>query len=164
MTTVSAYRAPPSVFKSWLSTGQPNAFGTVTTYGAGTTTPVATWTDWTATTPNSNPQTLNARGEMPMFLLPNVAYKIVEADQFGNQINSADQVYNNNLLSLYGGVDSGSVNAYVLNFIWPYSALQNGIIIYWIPANTNTGPSTLTVNSTFGTQPIINQNGSSVGI
>jgi len=165
--TTAASLAPTLTLKSWLSSGLPNAFGTVTSYAAGTNTPIATWTDWTATTPNANPQVLNARGEMNCYLLPNVGYKLVEADQFGNSIKTTDQVLNSLLTSLYAGVDSGTVNAYQLNLTGPYSALVNGIILYWIPSNTNTGNSTLqiTVNGVpiGGVVPILNQSGTQLG-
>jgi len=165
--TTAASLAPTLTLKSWLSNGTPNAFGTVTSYAAGSSTPIATWTDWTATTPNQNPQTLNARGEMNCYLLPNVGYKLVEADQFGNSIKTTDQIINSLLTSLYAGVDTGTVNAYQLNLTGPYSSLTNGIILYWIPTNTNTGNSTLqiTVNGTpiGGVVPILNQNGTQLG-
>jgi len=165
--TTAASLAPSLVLKSWLSNGTPNAFGTVTSYAAGTNTPIATWTDWTATTPNVNPQMLNARGEMNCYLLPNVGYKLVEADQFGNSIKTTDQIINSLLTSLYAGIDSGTVNAYQLNLTGPYSSLTNGIILYWIPANTNTGNSTLqiTVNGVpiGGVVPILNQSGTQLG-
>jgi hypothetical protein len=165
--TTPASLCPSLVLKSWLSTGIPNAFGTVTSYAAGTNTQIATWTDWTATTPNTNPITLNARGEANVYLLPNVAYKLVEADQFGNQIKSTDQVLNSSLTSFYAGVDIGTPNSYELSFTGPYSALTNGIILYWIPANTNTGNSTLSiiVNGfpVGGVVPILNQSGTQLG-
>lgn len=165
--TTPASLAPTLTLKSWLSSGLPNAFGTVTSYAAGTNTPIATWTDWTATTPNQNPQTLNARGEMNCYLLPNVAYKLVEADSAGNSIKTTDQVLNSSLTSLYAGVDSGTVNAYQLNLSGPYSSLTNGIILYWIPTNTNTGNSTLAISVNGvpigGAVPILNQSGTQLG-
>lgn len=152
---------PALVLKSWLPTGLPNAFGTVNTYSAGTATPVATYTDWTAVTPNPNPLTLNARGEANVYLLPNVAYKIVEADQFGNQIRSTDQVNNSQLITLYGGVDTGSVNAYAINFVANFSAYVDGTVIYWMPSHTNTGASTINVNG-LGVVSITNTDGSAL--
>jgi hypothetical protein len=145
MATV-ANLAPTLIFKSWLSNGTPNAFGTVNTYSAGTVIPIATWTDVTAGTPNANPATLNVRGEMPMYLLPNVAYKIVETDSGGNSVRTTDNVVNNQLITLYGGVDTGSTNAYLVNFTANFSAYTDGIVIYFVPANTNTGASTINVN------------------
>lgn len=53
--------------------------GKVFTYAAGSETKVATYTDSTGTTPNTNPIILNARGEAQIWLLPNQLYKIVLA-------------------------------------------------------------------------------------
>jgi hypothetical protein len=157
MTT--AILCPQLTVKSWLNNGLPNAFGTVASFQAGSTTPVATYTDYTAGTPNANPLTLNARGEANIYLLPNVGYKIAEADSAGNPIKTTDQVVQNQLITLYGGVDTGIVNAYVLNFAASFSSLTDGIVIYWTPAHTNTGPSTLNVNG-LGVIAILNMDGS----
>jgi hypothetical protein len=157
----AAFLIPPPVFKSWLSSGIPNAFGTVATYSAGSVTPIATYVDSTATTTNANPITLNARGEANIWMPPNVGLKTVEFDQAGNLIKTTDQIINSTLITLFGGVDTGAVNAYVLNFSANFTALTNGIIIYFVAANTDTGASTLTVN-TFGTQAIVNPGGTAL--
>jgi len=159
--TVNAYPCPLLTLKSWLSSGMPNAFGTITTYSAGTTTPLATWTDYTAGTPNANPLTLNARGECNAYLSPNVGYKFVEADQYGNLIRTTDQVFNSILLNLFAGTDSGIVNAYVVNFNTPYTAYTNGWTFYFIASNTNTGASTINVNG-LGVVSIVNPNGTAL--
>src|ERR1700690_3520138 len=104
----AAYLIPSLTFKSWLSSGLPNAFGTVATYSSGSTTALATYTDNTAVTVNANPLTLNARGEANIWTPPNVGYKFIEFDQLGNQIKSTDQVINSTLITLFGGVDIGS--------------------------------------------------------
>lgn len=153
--------APSLRFKSWLANGTPNVFGTLTTYQAGTTTPVATYVDNTGTTQNTNPITLNGRGECNLWLLPNVAYKFVEADQSGNSIGTTDQVVNSQLITYYG-VDSGAANAYILTATTPYTTYQNGELIYFVAANTNTGPSTLNVNG-LGVIPIVTITGSPIG-
>lgn len=51
----------------------------VFTYGAGTTSKVATYTDSTGATPNTNPIILNTRGEAGIWLTPGQAYKFVFA-------------------------------------------------------------------------------------
>lgn len=140
--------------------GFPAVGGTVTTYAAGTTTPIATYKDSVGTV-NANPITLNARGECDIWLLPNVAYKFVVVDGNGNAIWTEDNVVQSQLITLYGGVDTGSANAYVLNFTASFQSLTDGIVIYWIPANSNTGASTLNVNG-LGVVNVINANGSSL--
>lgn len=159
MTTASL--APLLRFKSWLPNGTPNVSGTLTTYQAGTTTPVATYVDNTGTTTNTNPITLNSRGECNLWLLPNVAYKFVEADQFGNPIGSTDQVVNSQLITYYG-VDTGAANAYILTAATPYASYQNGELVFFVPANTNTGPSNVNING-LGVIPIVTITGGALG-
>lgn len=151
----TALLLPPLCFREEDSNGQPLAFGTVQSFQAGTVTPVATYTDSTGATPNANPLTLNNRGEANIWILPNVGYKFLVKDSAGNQIRVVDNVQQAQLLTLYGGVDSGAVNAYVLNFVASFSSYTDGTVIYWFPSNTNTGASTLNVNS-LGVIPIIN--------
>jgi hypothetical protein len=50
------------------------------------------------------------------------------------------------------------VNAYLLTFTAPFTAYTDGIVIYWIPANTNTGASTINVNG-LGSLAIVDQAG-----
>lgn len=162
----NAYLAPVPRFQAFAPN---NAFlvgGQLFTYAAGTNTPIVTWQDAGATIPNTNPIILNSLGECTVFLAPNVGYKLVLEDSAGNTYWSQDNIYGPILTTLFGGVDTGSVNAYALSFTAPYSTLSNGIIIYFIPANTNTGNSTLsiTVNGTnLGVQPILNQSGTQLG-
>ena len=56
--------------------GNPLVGGKLFTYAAGTTTPLATYTDSSAGTPNTNPIILNARGEANVWL-DNTTYKFV---------------------------------------------------------------------------------------
>lgn len=141
--------------------GAPLYLGTVATFAAGTTTPIATYKDSTGGPTNTNPITLNARGECDIWLLPNVAYKFQVNDAAGNLIWTEDNVTNSQLITLYGGVDTGSANAYLLNFTANFTAYADGIVIYWIPANTNTAASTINVNG-LGVVNIVNPDGSAL--
>lgn len=154
----AAYLAPVGKFRGWDNNGNPLVGGQLFTYQAGTTTPIATYTDNTAITPNANPVILNFRGEADIWLKPNIAYKFVLQDSLGNVIWTIDQIVNSQLITLYGGVDTGTTNAYILNFTANFTAYTDGIIIYWVPANTNTGPSTINVNG-LGVVNILNQSG-----
>jgi hypothetical protein len=153
--------APLLTPQFFTNAGAPLAAGQLWTYAASSSTPIATYVDFQGVTVNTNPIILNSRGECSVWLLPNVGYKFVLEDALGNTIWTRDQVFNGQLTTLYGGVDTGIVNAYVINYNSPYTTLANGIIIYWIPANTNTGPSTLAVNG-LGVVPILNQNGTAL--
>lgn len=154
----------PYLKQRWVD-GNGNALyqGTINTYAAGTLTPIATYKDSTGGTQNTNPIVLNARGECDLYLLSNVAYKFIVADVNGNLIpgGTIDNVVNSQLITLYGGVDVGSVNAYVLTFTANFTAYADGIYIVWIPANTNTGASTINVNG-LGVVNIVNYDGSAL--
>lgn len=144
--------------------GKPLNGGKLFSYIAGTTTKQGTFQDAAGASPNTNPIILNFRGEAIVFIPPNVGYKFVlapstDTDPPTNPIWSQDNVTNSQLLTLYGGVDTGVVNAYVLNFVANFTAYADGILINWIPANTNTGPSTINVNG-LGPVAITNQDGS----
>lgn len=143
--------------------GSPLFGGQLFSYQAGTTTPQATYTDSSGGTPNANPTILNARGEANIWIPPNTAYKFVLEDSAGNTIWSVDQVVSSQLLTLYGGVDTGIANAYVLTFTASFSAYADGIVIYWIPSHSNTGASTINVNG-LGVVSITNQDGSALKI
>lgn len=139
-----------------------NAGGFLQTFAGGTNTPIATFTDSTGLTSNTNPIVLNARGECSIWLLPNTSYKFVLQDPAGNTIWTRDNVTNAQLLTLFGGIDSGAANSYILNFASPFTSYVNGEVIYFIPSNSNTGPSTLNVNG-LGVIPITNINGTALG-
>ena len=160
--TAVAYLSPSGVFAARDNNGNPLIGGLLNTYQAGTTTPIATFTDATALFQNPNPAVLNNRGEANVWLLPNVGYKYVLTDSTGNLIWTQDNIVVSQLVTLYGGVDTGIVNAYVLNFTANFTTLTDGIVIYWIPSHANTGPSTLNVNS-IATSTLVNQDGSALG-
>lgn len=157
----AASLSPIAKQRVWDNNGNPAAFGTILTLAAGTTTPIATYPDSTAGTPNANPTPLNFRGECDMWLKPNVAYKLQANDVNGVLLWTVDNIVNTQLLTLYGGVDTGSANAYLLNFTASFTAYADGIQITWIPANTNTGASTINVNG-LGVVNIVNPDGSAL--
>ena len=159
MTTTTL--SPLTKQKFFDGNGAPLAFGLLTTYAAGSVTPITTYKDSTGVATNTNPIVLNARGECDLWLLPNVAYKFSLTDSLNNTIPGwpVDNIVNSQLITLYGGVDTGGANAYVINFTANFTALVDGIIIAWIAANANTGASTLNVNG-LGIANILNQDGS----
>lgn len=143
--------------------GRPLVGGLLFTYEAGSSTKLATYTDAGGLTPNANPTVLDYRGEANIWIPPNVAYKYVlspanDTDPPTSPIWSVDDIVSSQLITLYGGVDTGVVNAYVLTFTANFTAYTDGIVIYWIPANTNTSASTINVNG-LGIVDIVNQDG-----
>lgn len=158
--------SPLAKQKFFTNNGAPAAGYRLFTYAAGTSTKLATYTDDTTGSPNGNPITLDFRGECNLWVPPNVAYKYVFAgpgsvldDPPTNAIWTVDDLVSAQLITLYGGVDTGIANAYVLNFTANFTAYTDGIVIYWIPANTNTGPSTINVNG-LGPVAVVNPDGS----
>lgn len=89
---MTAQLSPTPVQKFFDNNGFPLFRGTLTTYQAGTTTPQATYVDSTQTTQNTNPITLNYRGECNLWLDPTLTYKFVLKDFFGNLIWTVDNI------------------------------------------------------------------------
>jgi len=62
------------------SDGLPLVGGKIYTYAAGTSTPIATYTDYTAATPNTNPIILDSLGQANIWLLNTTSYKFIVKD------------------------------------------------------------------------------------
>jgi hypothetical protein len=90
--------------------GIPLAGGFIYTYAAGTTTPLATYTDSTGSVENPNPVVLDAGGFASIWLGPS-AYKIVAQNALGVQVWSQDNVSNLALL-----VKSGQNGAALVSY------------------------------------------------
>jgi Pectate lyase superfamily protein len=89
---MTAQLIPALVYRDYDANGNPLVNGQVFTYAAGTTTPQATYTDSTQTTQLPNPAILNYRGEVTMWLNPQLAYKFIVQDSLGNTIRTVDNV------------------------------------------------------------------------
>jgi hypothetical protein len=89
---MSAQLSPTPVQKFFDNNGFPAAFGTLSTFAAGTTTPQATYVDSSQTTPNTNPIVLNFRGEANVWLDPSKSYKFVLKDFLGILIWTVDNI------------------------------------------------------------------------
>lgn len=74
--------------------GAPMSSGTLTFYAAGSTTPQNTYTDSTGVTANSNPITLNSRGEPAneIWLTGGQSYKMVLKDSSGSTVWTVDNI------------------------------------------------------------------------
>lgn len=72
--------------------GAPLAGGLLYTYAAGTTTPLATYSDQAGAVPNANPVVLDARGEATVFWAPN-AYKAELRSAADVAIWTQDDIY-----------------------------------------------------------------------
>ena len=78
--------------------GNPLVAGKLYTYAAGTTTPLATYTDASAATPNTNPIILDSRGEANVWLSA-TTYKFVLKDASDVTIWTVDNISNSLSLS-----------------------------------------------------------------
>jgi hypothetical protein len=72
-----AVLAPQPKAQFFDASGTPLVGGKVFTYAAGTTTPLATYTDASATAPNTNPVILDSRGECNLWFATATSYKVV---------------------------------------------------------------------------------------
>lgn len=163
---MTAVLTPNAKQQFFDNNGHPAVNGKLFTYLAGTTTKQATYVDSSQVGTNTNPIILDYRGECNLWVPPNVRYKYVlspstDTDPPTHPIWTVDNLVSSQLVTLYGGVDTGVTNAYVLNFTSNFSAYVDGIVIYWIPANTNGGASTINVNG-LGPVSITNQDGSAL--
>jgi len=113
---------------------------------------------------NTNPVILDSRGSANVWLLPNVAYKLVLEDSAGNTIWSEDQIVISQLISLNGGTDTGSAVLYILNFTSPFTTLAafTGTPIFFVAANSSAAGASINVNG-LGPVGLYNGNGTPIG-
>lgn len=87
MATIS----PQPKLQFFSAAGDPLSGGKLYTYAAGTTTPLATFTDENGLTPNANPVILNSRGEASVWL-GNASYKFKLTDSTDVEIWTVDNL------------------------------------------------------------------------
>ncbi len=155
--------APVAKAKFFTNSGKPAVGYKLFTYEAGTSTKADTYPSADSVLPNDNPIILDYRGEANIWIPPNVAYKFVfsppnDTDPPTAPVWTVDDIIESQLLTLYAGVDTGIANAYIVNFESNFTALTDGIVLYFLASNQNTGSSTLDVNG-FGPAPILTANG-----
>lgn len=138
--------------------GAPLSGGLVYTYIAGTTTPLATFTNFSATVANSNPVVLDSAGYADIWLVG--SYKVVLKDSAGVQIWSEDNIIAAGTGSNYYA-DTGGANAYIINPAPASTGYVAGQIYDVAISVANTGASTLNVNG-LGVKNITYANGSAL--
>jgi hypothetical protein len=104
--------APLPQLQFFDQTGTPLAFGCVFTYESGTTTPLATYTDYTGTTLNANPVILSAGGSANIWMTAGVAYGFRVKSSGGSNCSAGSTLYTVN------GIGGGTTT---LATIVPYS-------------------------------------------
>lgn len=139
--------------------GTLNAGGKVYTYVAGTSTPVATYTDSTAATPNANPIILDSKGEADIWVSSQIKVNVLESDDtqvtgwpvdnIGSGVSSTD------VSMRYSGVASGTANALTISpspSITAYAVGQT--FLFKAGAAGNSGATTIAIS---GLAPIAAQ-------
>lgn len=96
---MTAQLMPYFIQKFFDANGNALSGGKLFTYQAGTSTPLATYTDETAGTPNANPIVLDSSGQASVWL-GSSAYKLILQDSLGNVIKTVDNVSYINLGSI----------------------------------------------------------------
>lgn len=153
--------SPLPIQKFFDNRGRPLVGGRLFTYEAGTSTPVNTYTDSSGLVLNTNPVTLDYRGECRLWLDPRQAYKFTLAPPGidippTNPIWTVDNITVAPANSDNAANDTGSVNN-ISVLIPQISSPVAFTRVVFKAANTNTGPTTLQVNG--GTaRPITWQN------
>lgn len=89
---MSGYVIPSPKFRAFDADGAPLAGGLLYSYAAGTTTPLATYTDSGMGTPNANPVVLSAAGEATIFVPATTLYKFVLKTSAGVTQYTVDNV------------------------------------------------------------------------
>ena len=88
--------------------GVPLAGGKLYTYAAGTSTPLATYSDPDGLVPNTNPVILDARGEATVFWSSS-AYKVMLTDAADTPVWTQDKMYTRGLVTATGAVTARSL-------------------------------------------------------
>lgn len=137
----------PPVARFFDASGNPLAGGKVYTYEAGTLTPKATYTDFTAGTPNANPVILDAAGEADIWLDGNYKINVTDANDVQQGNFPVDNVssFSTGSLSEYA-VTTGSANTYVLTSSPAITAYTAGLVFNIKINVSNTGPSTINIS------------------
>lgn len=143
--------------------GSLNAGGKVYTYVAGTSTPVATYTDSTAATPNTNPIILDSKGEADIWVASQIKVNVLESDDtqvtgwpvdnIGSGVSSTD------VSMRYSGVASGTANALTISPSPSITAYAIGqTFLFKAGASDNSGATTIAIS---GLAPIAAQSNGS---
>lgn len=142
-----AVLAPEPKAQFFDANGNPLVGGKVYTYAAGTSTPLATFTDANALTQNTNPVILDARGECNLWFATATSYKVVLKDASDNLIWTVDNIatygtiasQNSNNVNITGGAISGVTATFNVtgNLFGNADTVTNGVYLNAIQTLTN---------------------------
>lgn len=163
-----ALLTPLPKFQAFDSNGNPLSGGKLYTYIAGTTTPLATYTDQGGGTPNANPVILDSRGEANVWLGTTNSYKFVLKTSADVTIWTVDSISATGLAtdvqnSAYTFIASVAGTNTITGTVSPTpTAYASGQLFLLVPANTNTGATTINLNS-LGAKAIFAANAACTG-
>ncbi|MCC6800423.1 MAG: hypothetical protein IT325_09910 [Anaerolineae bacterium] len=118
-------------YQGLLPNGRPNNAGRLRTFQAGTTTPIATYTNQAGTIANANPIVLNADGRppQPIWLDNALLYKFQLEDAAGNVLATFDNIEPS---ASAAGLGGNTGPAFLAQRAVPgYQWLPSGILIQW---------------------------------
>lgn len=101
---MSANASPVIRQRFFNNNGVPLNGGQLFSYAAGTTTPLATYTDETGATPNANPTILDSSGYADVWLSPGKAYKFILEDSLNNQLWTKDNITQGSFADINGNL------------------------------------------------------------
>jgi hypothetical protein len=156
-TPAQAFANPDSTF--FNANGIPLALGTVSTYVAGTSTPIATCIDSQCSAMNTNPIVLNSAGRASIFLAAGQGYKLVVADSnsvIQYTVDNITQANTNNTLPLSGGTITGNLTVNGLTTLGNtiFTGSCTGTPCLW----TSVGNTVSLVNSAQSVSPLLFEN------
>jgi hypothetical protein len=142
--------SPLPIQKFFGNNGRPLAGGLLFTYEAGTSDKVATYTDASGSSQNTNPIVLDFRGECRIWLDPQQSYKFIlsppgDTDPPTRPIWTVDDITAGPLPFDNAADDTGSVNNIELSIPWISSPVAFTRVVFKA-AHTNTGSTTLQIN------------------
>ena len=116
----------------FTSGGLPLNAGTLSTYAAGTSTPLATYTDATGATQNANPIVLNTDGRPPqeIWFAAGQNYKFILADSAGNTLGTYDNLQGVNDITITSAISEwvlGTAPTYISGTQFSITGNQVGI-------------------------------------
>jgi len=132
---MSATLSPNPIMQFFDLTGAPLVGGTLQTFAAGTSTPLATYTDSSGLVANPTTITLNTRGEAAVWLGP-VAYKMTLRDAAGVLIWTSDNITTQDAIN--------ALNAFETSLANTTSSTQGSSLVGYVPAS---GPPGRTVQA-----------------
>lgn len=156
-----AFTLTPSPFMQFTTaTGAPLVGGKIYSYAAGTTTPLATYTDHGGATANTNPVILDVRGEAAIWL-STASYKFVLTDPLDVVIWTADNLGGLNISPVFTGIptaptaapgtDTTQIATTAFVAASASTAVPIGVIVIWSGSVATIPVSWLLCNGAYGT-------------